>query len=100
MRVRGWCWFWARARPRACASCVGARPQALRTFRALRVVAAGAAAACLLGLAAALGGGAAPLSRAGAGLAAAAALCGALSVWAGRFARNFVYVGWDHSANH
>lgn len=74
--------------------------QALRAFRVLRVAAAAGTVACLLGLAAALGGGAGPAAAAPAALGAGAALSGLLYVWFGRWVQKFIYVGWDHSTNH
>ncbi len=56
--------------------------------------------ACLLGLAAELGRGAAFTATAPAALSAGALLAGALYVYFGRWVRKFTYVGWDHSTNH
>lgn len=69
-------------------------------FRALRVATVAAGITCLLGLAAALGGGAAVTARAPAALGAGALLAGALYAWFGRWVQSFIYVGWDHSTNH
>lgn len=61
---------------------------------------AAAGAACLLGLAAALGGGAAQTARAPVALTAGAMLAAACFVWFGRMAQTYIYVGWDHPSNH